>query len=124
MGVDMEPRQQLFLSRAHGQVSPYRDQDQFYSRRDELNQIVAEAKGRNGSERLKFLKESRPVLNLRGLLKSSERQLKMLRKQRDRIYALDLPPAELDEKMDDIELRMEQVIDRFNLEYSKAKEKM
>jgi hypothetical protein len=119
-GIDMKPNQVLFLSRVRGQVQPYADRDKFYERRDEIMQIEDEVRGREGAQRLEFLRENRGKLALRSLIKSTENRLKRLRKQRDRIYAMDLSPGELDERLEVIEIKQKQAIDRFNRAYRDA----
>ena len=116
----IEARETLFVSRVSGRVLPYEDREKFYSRRDEINQTEAEWKGLTGGDRMRFYRENRRLIALRPLIKSSEKQLKALRQQRDRIYALDLPRKQQEARMEVIEARMKRVIDRFNREYAKA----
>ena len=59
-------------------------------------------------------------LALRGQIKATEKRLKMLRKQRDRIYGMNLSPAAQDRRLKEVELKMKAVIDRFNRGYGKA----
>ena len=59
-------------------------------------------------------------LALRGLVKSTEDQLKLLRKQRDAIYAKDLALAERDRRLEEVEEKMKTAVDRFNLAYREA----
>ncbi len=116
----IESREALFWSRVSGKVLPYDDREKFYIHRDEINQTEAEWKGLTGGDRLRFYRENRRLISLRPLVKSSEKQLKALRQQRDRIYAMDLPRKQQEARMEVIEARMKRVIDRFNREYAKA----
>ncbi len=116
----IESREALFYSRVSGKVLPYADREAFYSRRDEIGQIEAEWKGLTGSERMRFYRDNRDILALRPLMKSTEKQLKLIRQQRDRIYALDLPRREQEARMEVIEARMKRVIDQFNRRYREA----
>lgn len=119
-GVEMEPHRAIFLSRVSGKVLPYEDQSKFYDRRDEIGQINEEFEALQGQERVEFYRGNRKLLALRPLIKSTEKQLKIFRKQRDAIYAKDLPPVEQDRQLKDVEGRMKQVVDRFNKSYSSA----
>lgn len=116
----IESREALFWSRISGKVLPYDDREKFYSRRDELNQTEAEWKGLTGGDRVQFYRENRKILALRPLIQSAEKQLKALRKQRDRIYAMDLPRREQEARLESIDARMKRVIDRFNRRYKQA----
>jgi hypothetical protein len=121
-GVEMEPHQQLFMSRVNGKVLPYEDMSRFYDRRDEINQIEAELKGLAGSDRMAFYRDNRAMLALRPLIKATEKQLKALRKRRDAIYAMDLSAAEQDRRLKVVEQQMKAVVDRFNKAYRSASE--
>lgn len=116
-GVETEPHKQLFLSRLHGKVLPYADQDKFYTRRDEINQVEDEYKALKGTERMRFYQDKKDVLRLRPLSKATEKRLRILRKRRDSIYAQDLPAAEQDERLKGIEEKMKAAVDHFNLRY-------
>lgn len=121
-GVEMEPHQQLFLSRVNGRVLPYEDMDRFYTRRDEIGQIAEEFKGLRGAERMEFGRDHRGKLALQSLIKATEKQLKGFRQQRDAIYRMDLSPAEQDKRLEVIEKRMKTAVDQFNRAYKRAAE--
>lgn len=110
----------VFLSRVSGKVLPYEDQNKFYDRRDEINQIKEEYKALTGGEKLKFYRDNREKMALQGMVKGIEKQLKALRKQRDAVYALDLPLATRERRLDIVEGKMKRVVDRFNKAYSAA----
>jgi cell fate (sporulation/competence/biofilm development) regulator YmcA (YheA/YmcA/DUF963 family) len=120
MGVEQDAGQVIFLNRVAGQVMPYEDESRLYDRRNEVGQLDAELKALRGQEKVSFFQEHKARLALRGLVKSTEDQLKMLRKQRDAIYAKDLAPAVRDRRLKEIEERMKAVVDRFNLAYREA----
>ncbi|MGD6739684.1 LPD38 domain-containing protein [Photobacterium leiognathi subsp. mandapamensis] len=119
MGEEVEDRKVAFLSRVSGRVMPYADQSTFYDRRDELMQIKDEAKSVRGAERKEFMADHGYKLRLLPLLKATEKQLKDLRKSRNRIYSLDIPTADKNLRIKNIERRMKTVIDRFNLRYKR-----
>jgi hypothetical protein len=119
--VELPISRTVFLNRVNGQVLPYEDQTKFYDRRNEIGQIEAEYKELKGSDRVKFRRDNYKLLRLKPLIKGTERQLKMMRKMRNAIYNQDLSPAEKDRKLKSIESKMKKVIDRFNMEYKKAK---
>lgn len=122
-GADIEDSKVAFLSRISGRVMPYQDQSTFYDRRDELMQIKDEAKAVRGVERKEFMSDHGYKLHLLPLLKSTEQQLKALRKRRNAVYGLDMPAKQKDLRLKSIERQMKIVIDRFNLRYTQLKEK-
>lgn len=99
---------------------PYDDRDLFYERRDEIGQIEAELKALKGRERVDFYRDNRMLLALRPMVKTTEKQLKALRRQRDAIYARDIPRREQERQLEKVDARMKQVIDRFNRRYKEA----
>ncbi len=117
-GMVVEPGSTPFLSRIQGRVLPYQDMDLFYSRRDEIAQRYDEYRSLPDSERARY--EGRDKLRLRGLLKNSESQLSRLRKQRDRIYNMDIPAKDRDDRLGEVEARMKSVVDRFNRRYAET----
>ena len=119
-GVLPDAHRTVFLSRVNGKVLPYEDQNKFYDRRDEINQIKEEYKALTGGEKLKFYRDNREKMALQGMVKGIEKQLKALRKQRDAVYALDLPLATRERRLDVVEGKMKRVVDRFNKAYSAA----
>ncbi|WP_232612491.1 LPD38 domain-containing protein, partial [Photobacterium phosphoreum] len=122
-GADIEDSKVAFLSRISGRVMPYQDQSTFYDRRDELMQIKDEAKAVRGVERKEFMTDHGYKLRLLPLLKSTEQQLKALRKRRNAVYGLDMPAKQKDLRLKSIERQMKVVIDRFNLRYTQLKGK-
>ncbi|WP_136678605.1 LPD38 domain-containing protein [Neptunomonas sp. XY-337] len=119
-GVDLPLHKTLFLRRVNGQVLPYADQSAFYDRRNEIGQTYAEFKALNGRERGAFYRENRGLISLRPKVKQVEKQLKVLRKRRDLIYAMNLSAAERDRRLKAIERDMKKVVDQFNLAYRRA----
>ena len=117
-GMAVEPGQTPFLSRVSGRVLPYEDMSKFYDRRDTINQVYDEYRSLPESERIRY--EDRDKLQLRGILKNSERQLAALRKQRDRIYNMSIPVKVREERLTEIERRMKVVVDRFNRRYAET----
>ncbi|HIF9289526.1 TPA: LPD5 domain-containing protein [Photobacterium damselae] len=118
-GEDVESSQVAFLSRVSGRVMPYEDQQKFYQRRDELMQIADEAKSLSGAKRQAFMGQYKQQLKLMPLLKSTDKQLKLLRKQRNAIYALSISQKDKDLRIKNVERKMKTVIDRFNANYPK-----
>lgn len=119
-GAELEPHEALLYSRVSGRVLPYDDRDLFYERRDEIGQIEAELKALKGRERVDFYRDNRMLLALRPMVKTTEKQLKALRRQRDAIYARDIPRREQERQLEKVDARMKQVIDRFNRRYKEA----
>lgn len=99
---------------------PYEDESRLYDRRNEVGQLDAELKALHGQEKVSFYQEHKARLALRGLVKQTEDQLKLLRKQRDAIYARELALAERDRRLEEVEEKMKTAVDRFNLAYREA----
>jgi hypothetical protein len=99
---------------------PYKDVDSYYKRRDEIGQIEAEFKDLRGIEKLRFGREHKPKLNLRFLIKASNRQLRNVKKERDAVYARGLSIKARHKRLERIDNRRKEIIDRFNKAYKKA----
>lgn len=120
-GVDVEVNRIPFASRLSGRVMQYDDVGVFYDRRDEINQLRAEYKSLDDGERAGFYKEHGGKMRLSSKIKSAEKRLKLLRKQRDKVYANeDLNFAQRDERLKDIQGKMKKVIDDVNKNYNNA----
>jgi cell fate (sporulation/competence/biofilm development) regulator YmcA (YheA/YmcA/DUF963 family) len=120
LGVEQDAGQVIFLNRVAGRVMPYEDESRLYDRRNEVGQLDAELKALHGQEKVSFYQEHKARLALRGLVKQTEDQLKLLRKQRDAIYARELALAERDRRLEEVEEKMKTAVDRFNLAYREA----
>jgi hypothetical protein len=119
-GIELEDRERPFYRKISGAVLQYEDQSKFYDRRNEIGQLVDEAKSLRGRERLDFVREYRNKIRLQGMVKAVEKRLKALRSYRDRIEATDLTPAEKSLKLKEVERKMKAVIDQFNMRYNAA----
>lgn len=118
--VDNDWSRVAFVSKVAGKVTPYADQEKFYQRRDEINQIITESKELKGRDRIEFIRDNRKKMALGSLIKSTETKLKLLRRNRDAVYNSDLSPKAKDLKLKEIEARMKAVVDQFNAAYAKA----
>ncbi|MCZ4284533.1 hypothetical protein O4H29_06760 [Marinobacter salarius] len=119
-GVELEDREIPFLRKVSGKVLPYEDQSKFYDRRNEIQQLVDERKALKGRERIEFIKDYRDKLRLQPIIDSTEKRLKMLREQRDRIELMDLSASEEDKRLQQVERQMKRAIDQFNKRYNEA----
>lgn len=120
-GVELEDREIPFWRKIHGKVLPYEDQSIFYDRRDEINQLVERREALKPGERGAFVREYRDKLRLKPIMDATEKRLRRLRKQRDRIEMRDdLSMAEKDQRLQDVEARIKREIDRFNERYNEA----
>jgi hypothetical protein len=119
-GVELEDREIPFLRKVSGKVLPYEDQSKFYDRRNEIQQLVDERKALKGRERIEFIKDYRDKLRLQPIIDSTEKRLKMLREQRDRIELMDLSASEEDKRLQQVEKQMKRAIDQFNKRYNEA----
>ncbi|RLE26910.1 MAG: hypothetical protein DRJ61_18005, partial [Acidobacteria bacterium] len=119
--VDVEVNRMPFVSRISGRVMHYDDMGDFYERRDEINQIRAEYKALDGGERASFYRKYSGKMRLSTGIKSAEKRLKLLRKQRDRVYANeDLSFAQRDERLKAVQIKMKKVVDEVNKNYNSA----
>ena len=121
-GVDLESREIPFWRKINGKVLPYEDQSKFYDRRNEIQQLVDERKALKGRERIRFMKDYRDKLRLAPIVDSTEKRLKILREQRDRIEMMDLSAAEEDKRLQRVEQQMKRAIDQFNKRYYEAED--
>lgn len=121
-GIELEDREIPFWRKVHGKVLPYEDQSTFYDRRNEINQLVSERDNLKGRERVEFVKEYRDKIRLQNTVKSVEKRLKALRKQRDQIEVMGLSAAEEDERLQHVERQMKRAIDQFNKRYNEAED--
>ncbi len=119
-GVELEAREIPFRRRLEGKVLPYDDQSKFYERRDEVNQLIDEARALKGPDRSRFIKDYGKKMRLKSLIKATEKQLKGLRQARDRIETLGLSAKAEDRRMQRVENQMKRVIDRFNQRYNEV----
>jgi len=119
-GVELEDREIPFVRKVSGKVLPYEDQSKFYDRRNEIQQLVAERKALKGRERIEFSKDYRDKLRLKPIIDSTEKRLKMLREQRDRIELMDLSASEEDRRLQQVERQMKRAINQFNKRYNEA----
>jgi hypothetical protein len=121
-GTERPASQIPFVRRVTGQVRGYGDTDNYYKRRDEVRQIVEEMKSiRDPDERADFMRKFGDKSRLGGILKATDRQLKIQRQIRDRIYADDsLGRAEKKAKLKEVEDKMETIVDRFHAKYFEA----
>ena len=115
-GVGTEEARTPFISRISGRVLPYADQDKFYKRRDELNQIKEEYRSLSEYDRARY--KLRPKLGLLPIMDGTEKRLAAMRKQRDAIYSADISLKERDQRLKIIEMRMKAAVDTFNKAYN------
>ena len=114
---EFDPTRTPFVRRFYGEVRDHGDQQKFYERLDEIETIRAELDSLRGRERLEFRKKHKDILSLVERAKSTEKQLKSLRKRRD--YYIE---KEDDEKAERVEKQMASVVDRFNAHYNRRRE--
>lgn len=116
--VPVEIENVAFARQLNGKISGYEDIQRFYEARQELKNIEAERENLKGQERIAFMDEYREKMRLKGLMSSADKQMKLLRKQRDRIEAdRNMPMAEKERKLDAIREKMKAAADRFNTKW-------
>ncbi len=112
-----------FVRRFTGKVNWYADQQKFYDRKEEIDQLVDERKTLDygSQERKEFELEHKAMLSLQLTSKSVAAELTRLRKQRNKITDdEDMSEKDKEEKLKPIELKMQTAINRFNAAYKKA----
>lgn len=118
--TEVDPQKVPFLGKLNGKVMPYEDRNEFYSHRDEIEQIRSEAEALSGSQLRAFKKEYGSRLALRPKMKAAEKKLKGLRERRDLIYAQTLGMREESQRLDLVNRQMKKVIDEFARDWSAA----
>lgn len=114
-GRELEVRNVPFLRSVSGKILPYEDMSRFYDSRTKLNSLKALMKHGDIEEKREARKEHGAKLALAGLMKSSDKQMRALRKRRDLIEANEnLTDAEMDAQLREVERRMKVIVDRFN----------
>lgn len=114
-GRELEPRSVPFLRTVTGEILPYEDMSRFYDSRTKLDSIKALVKHGGIEEKREARQEHKEKLALVSLMKSSDKQMKALRKRRDLIESNDnLSDAEMDAQLKEVERLMKVIVDRFN----------
>jgi hypothetical protein len=117
--VEVAPHKVPFFGRLDGKVQPYADVDRYYKRREEIGQVMNEiTKHPDPEVRRESRKEHSGLIGMAGMLKGTEKQMKMIRQMRTRVYEDEtLSLKQRQEKLDEIDQRQKEVIDRFNRRY-------
>jgi hypothetical protein len=120
---EIEATEVPFVRRFTGKVNWYADQQKFYDRKEEIDQLVDERKTLDygSQERKEFELEHKAMLSLQLTSKSVAAELTRLRKQRNKITDdEDMSEKDKEEKLKPIELKMQTAINRFNAAYKKV----
>jgi hypothetical protein len=114
-GADRPASQKPFVRRVTGQVRPFGDMDNYYDRREKVRQAREGLKDLKGEDLAEHKKKFGHLVPLSGLVKNTDKALKLQRKIREGIYNDDsLGRKEKKEKLKEVEDRMETIVDRFN----------
>lgn len=111
-----------FVRRFTGKVNWYPDQQKFYERKEEIDQVFSELKSLpiTSPERESFKNEHKTLLSLTFISKSVAKDLANLRKQRNKIMDNEnFSEKEKEDLLKPIELKMKAAVDRFNAAYIK-----
>lgn len=119
-GREIKTKEIPFVRRLSGAVDWHKDQNTFYERKEELEQIRDEYKSMPfGAEKTKFLERYRDEIQLAARAKIASVSLSHVRKQKNRINDNpSLSDKQKDEALDPLDLRMKGTVDRFNALYS------
>lgn len=119
-GREIKTKEIPFVRRLSGAVDWHKDQNTFYERKEELEQIRDEYKSMPfGAEKTKFLERYRDEIQLAARAKVASVSLSHVRKQKNRINDNpSLSDKQKDEALDPLDLRMKGTVDRFNALYS------
>lgn len=116
---DLEARDVPFLRQVYGEPSRWENMGRYYDRRYDVEQVLAEFDERRGKEKVEWLEEHRDLIGLKGVIESTESQLRTIRKQRRNLESL--PPSSRTQEGIDrlVEAEFKQY-DRFNRAYNRA----
>ena len=112
----LEARNIPFLGRLYGEPSDYADLTKYFDRRIEINQLYAEYRAASTEDKKKD--KYKGIVKLRSKLKSSDKRLKSFRKRRDR-YSDIKDPILKATKLNELEEKTDDIVDKFNKEYNK-----
>ena len=118
-GEELKDREIPFYRKLNGEVEDsYQDQDKFYERKTEIEQLSNELKSLKGKDRSDFRKENSSKINLLNHTKTLNKQLSSLRKRVRSIEENDNYENK-SEAIEKLKARQDSLIDSFNKKYDK-----
>jgi hypothetical protein len=119
---EIEPYRIPFASRVMGEADDeYRDQGQFYERRDELGQRVNLIESKRGKERMAMARGNRDTTRLFNRATDLAKRLSDMRKRVDQVKESDRYTEEQQSTMiKKTEARMKLLVDEWNRDYNEA----
>lgn len=117
-GDQVDVRDIPFLRKVLGEVSDYSGASDFYNRIDELKIVKKQATMLPPKERLKFIDENRPKLQMVRFATAIGTDIKRLNKFRNKIRESSLSDEVKDKKIKIIEEQKEKLITKFNKKYN------
>ena len=117
-GTEIEPRELPIASRFTGNLLPFRDQENYFKRREEVESAAKMVEELKGRERAEYIRDNNGLHRLAVEYKATDKELRRLRKQRNEIRDNGVLSArEKERRLKPIEARIERAIDRFNKKY-------
>jgi hypothetical protein len=118
-GGVLEINKMPFARQLTGDIKPFADISSFYDARQELKNIEAQFKTLRGTERLTYRRDNNGKFKLKGLMKVSDKRMKILRAKRDKIESDDaLTFVERERQLDVVQDQMKKVVARFNAKWN------
>lgn len=116
---EFEASKTPFIRKVYGKLTDYSDQTDFYNRADEVSKYKAEFSSLRGKERYEFKKENEDLIRLEPMADQTKKSLKQLRNRKKLLAKREGS----EEKIKQIDEKMETLVDRFNKRYNEAMEK-
>lgn len=116
---EFEASKTPFIRKVYGKLTDYSDQTDFYNRADEVSKYKAEFSSLRGKERYEFKKENEDLIRLEPMADQTKKSLKQLRNRKKLLAKRE----GAEEKIKQIDEKMETLVDRFNKRYNEAMEK-
>ena len=116
---EFEASKTPFIRKVYGKLTDYSDQTDFYNRADEVSKYKAEFSSLRGKERYEFKKENEDLIRLEPMADQTKKSLKQLRNRKKLLAKRE----GAEEKIKQIDDKMETLVDRFNKRYNEAMEK-
>lgn len=123
-GRDIETRQIPIVNKIVKTTSWTMNPGDFYDRVDNVYRVEAEAKTLRGAERGNFVDENAVEYRAIPYAKSAQSQLRKLYEQRKNVQNSSLDDKAREARIEQIELQIQKVYDRFNSQYEKLNDRL
>ena len=121
-GSELDDREIPFWRKLNGKVSDYQDISTFYERLEEVNQYRDEYRSLRESEREEYREDFGAQVRLSSIAKSYKKRLSKLNDRLDKVRNSDRSEVEKQAAEDQVQERINQLVDQFNLKYGELVE--